>query len=142
MAVNSARITIDDREIADLVKKLYEFEHQFVKRLEDKTIMRKAAKIVVDKEKQESPVKTGRLKRSFRVLPLKTKMSVIVGPSYKGDDSGKHAHLVEYGFITRSGQRYPGKPFIKSTYEMTKYDVKNYLIREIDKLIEAELRKI
>lgn len=139
-------------DVQNINRKLQELSAKMGKEIKEKTIFRKAGKVVKDTMKQEVPVDTGRLRDSIDFLNFrKDKESLYVGARYNSSvdengqttkPTGRHAHLVEFGFIDKSGKRVEGNPFVKRTYNKTKDVVKANLIKEIDRLekrIERQL---
>ena len=128
-----------DNEINLIVKKLKSLEFKYSAEIKTKRVLKKASRIVVDKLKDNTPVDTGELKKSMEFLPLnKSKSSVFVGPNYR--KGGSHAHLVEYGHLTKNGKRIEGNPFIFKSYEQTKGQVLVNLTNEL-KLLQTKFER-
>lgn len=147
-----------EQEIKEIIDSLSIMQNEYAHEIKKKTILRRSAGVLIANLRYNSPKDTGNLSESMRVLPLyKSKSSIFVGPDYKGqkikgqeegederEGIGSHAHLVEYGHITKSGKRIEGQPFIKQTYEETKHlvlrDLKTEII-ELQKRLERKLKK-
>jgi HK97 gp10 family phage protein len=131
-------------DINRVVLKLRSMEKQYLTAINEKTILRRAGKVVKETMKQEVPTDTGNLKESLDFLNFRSdKTGVHVGARYNSSVNqdgernkpiGRHAHLVEFGFIDRSGKRVDGNPFVKRTYEKTKLQVIKNLEKETEKL--------
>lgn len=135
------------KEIDELLKKLPEAVSDKVL----KSAHTQAAKLVVNKAKLLAPEGlTGNLIDSIGVVSkvkgaqksVRTpKGAVAAGPRRgKGKNlQGHHAHLVEYGTVTRQQKNgkvtgvMPAKPFMKPAWESTKDQVKESIREEVGK---------
>lgn len=108
-----------------------------------KALLKRAGKLTLETMKNKVPVDTGRLRDSLAFLNFKRDpMAIYVGARYRspkdqdGNDkrpTGRHAHLVEYGFIDRSGKKVEGTPFVKQTYEATAQPTLKALENELER---------
>jgi hypothetical protein len=131
-------------EVSNIVKRLKEMEYHYGREIKEKVIFRRAGKVVKDTLKQDTPVDKGNLKASADYLNFrKDKNGLYVGNRYgsrkdiEGNNLkpiGPHAHLVEFGFIDRAGNRVEGNPIVKNTYEKTRLKVLANLENELIKL--------
>lgn len=136
-------------EMALIIKNLYKIEDYIGKAISRKALLKRAGKVVLTTMKEKAPVDSGRLKESITFMAFrKSKNAIFVGPQYyrkytAGGDpanvTAPHAHLVEYGFVTRNGSKVPGRPFIKQTYQQTKEIVLKNLQNEIQFLIDKSV---
>ncbi len=106
------RLTIDN------LKKI----SKAVSEKERKRLYKLAAKPLIAQAKANTPVDEGVLRKSIKVLPLRTITdSIYVGPRVRKGKKGDahHAHLVEYGSVNN-------KPigYMRRAYEGTKGAVK------------------
>jgi HK97 gp10 family phage protein len=63
---------------------------------------RKATKPMVDKSRANAPMgRTGNLKRSMGMVPMRDQIGVWVGARVTGGSKGFHAHLAENGTVER-----------------------------------------
>jgi len=101
--------------------------------ISQKTILKKAGRpALTGIRNAAAEIKdTGALMRSAEWIKTKSKRSVMAGFNYR--KGGSHAHLVEFGFITRNGKRVKGRPIVKETFEATKDQVLQNLIEEMKK---------
>lgn len=137
-------------EVKEITDKLNKIAYDYGVEINKKTILKRAGKITLLRLKNNSPILTGNLRDSMAFLSFrKDKTGVYVGPRYHTTTNSEgearnaiapHAHLVEYGFISKAGNRIEGKPFIKQTYEQTKNQVLKNLEDEIVKL-QSRLEK-
>lgn len=107
------------------------------------SFLRAGGKIVLKEMRNRVPVDTGQLKESLAMMKFKGDInSIYIGARYysrvniEGENVSKigpHAHLVEFGFIDRSGQRVKGKPFVKPTFVATKATSEAAIIKAIEK---------
>lgn len=108
-----------------------------------KSFLRQGGKIVLKEMKNRVPVDTGQLRDSLAIMNFKRQPnSIFIGARYFGrvnsegtnvSKIGPHAHLVEFGFIDRSGKRVEGHPFVKPTYIATKAASEAAVIKAIEK---------
>lgn len=145
-----------NQQILKIKYKLENLSRQLGKDTQGIKFFRQAAKPVVDKMKanargiKNDKYATGRLKESISLMAYrKAKNFVFVGPQYykKYDKDGNpknvtapHAHLVEFGFVTKKGNKIPGNPFVKKTYNQTRYTVLAALQKEVIKLTKKAER--
>lgn len=107
------------------------------------TFLRAGGRIVLKEMRTRVPVDTGQLKESLAMMKFKgDPNSIYIGARYysrvniEGENVSKigpHAHLVEFGFISRSGKRVEGKPFVKPTFTATKAASEMAVIKAIEK---------
>ena len=131
-------------ELNHISKKLKELELEHGKAINQKTIFKRAGKVVLQKLQSNAPEDTGELKKSHAFINRRRdKTGILVGARYfsntnsegeKTNATGKHSHLMEFGWIDRSGKRHEGRPYVKQSYEQTKNQVESNLIKEIDKV--------
>lgn len=136
-------------EMANIIKNLYKIEDYIGKAISKKAILKRAGRIVLTTMKEKAPEDTGNLKNSITFMAFKkSKNAIYVGPQYyrkynsMGDVAntiGPHAHLVEYGWVTKKGKKVAGRPFIKQTYQATKEIVLKNLQNEIQFLIDKSV---
>jgi hypothetical protein len=139
------------RQFNEVIRRIREIENHYGIAINEKTIFRRAGKVVKDTMKQETPVDSGGLKESIDFLNFrKDKRALYVGARYNSSINqdgernkpiGRHAHLVEFGFIDRSGKRVDGNPFVKRTHEKTKDVVLKNLEKELIKIQKRFERK-
>lgn len=137
-------------EVQEIITKLNKMAKDYGVEINNKTILKRAGKVTLQKLKSNAPVLTGNLRDAMAFLNFrKDKQGVYVGPRYHTTTNSEgearnaiapHAHLVEFGFIDKSGKRVEGKPFIKQTYEQTKGQVLANLEKEVAKL-QSKLEK-
>lgn len=137
-------------EIKEITERLNKIAYDYGVEINKKTILKRAGKVTLLKLKENAKVDTGALRDSMAFLSFrKDKTGVYVGPRYHTTTNSEgearnaiapHAHLVEFGFISKAGNRIKGKPFIKQTYEQTKNQVLKNLENEIVK-IQSRLEK-
>lgn len=130
-----------EQEINNVLLKLGLLKNKYYQEVQEKKIFKKAGSFVVSILKSNAPVYEGNLRNSIEVLPFRrSKNAIHIGPNYR--KGGSHAHLVEYGHLTKNGKRVEGNPFTKKTYEDTKFQVLANVIKEIESLqkkIEKQL---
>lgn len=138
--VQQRRDEIDD-QISDIIKSYYAFLDQYNLEVRKKDILERAGKIVIKtlKQKAEAIRVTGNLKKSAGWIKTKSKTSVLAGFNYW--KNGRHAHLVEFGFIAKNGQYVPGYNLVRNTYEETKGPVLQQLIAEFKKKTDEIARQ-
>lgn len=139
------------KEFNEIIRKIRQMENHYGVAINEKTIFRRAGKIVKDTMRQETPVDTGGLKESIDFLNFrKDKRALYVGARYNSSINqdgernkpiGRHAHLVEFGFIDRSGKRVEGNPFVKRTHDKTKDVVLKNLEKELIRIQKGFERK-
>ena len=138
-------------EVADIIQRLNKIEYDYGQEINKKSLFRNAGRKVVKQLRSNAPVDEGNLRDSMAILNFKRdKTAIYAGPRYHSATNsegerrnaiGPHAHLVEYGFITRSGKRVEGRPFIKQTYNQTKAAVIATLESDVIKLQKRLERK-
>lgn len=139
-------------EMQRVIRKLGQVEHYIGQTINKKAILKKAGKPVLKKLQTDAPRDKGNLQESMAFLNFrKDKQAVYVGPRYnartnsEGALSNKiapHAHLVEFGWIDKNGNRHEGNPFIKHTYNSTKEIVLQNLNNEIQKVIDKAISNV
>ena len=130
-------------EVQEIINVLNKMAYDYGVEINKKTILKRAGKITLQKLRSNAPVLEGHLRDSMAFLNFrKDKNGVYVGPRYHAATNSEgerknaiapHAHMVEYGFIDRSGKKVEGKPFIKQTYDQTKAQVLSNLEKEVVK---------
>ena len=128
-----ARYNPVPEQIQEAVKNLEKMLQKYNTAISQKTILKKAGRPALSGIKQAAyDIRdTGNLAKSAEWINTKSKRSVMAGFNYR--KGGSHAHLVEFGFITRNGERVKGKPIVKETFEATKDKVLQNLIEEMKK---------
>ncbi len=128
-----ARYNPVPEEIQEVVKNLEKMLQKYNTAISQKTILKKAGRpALTGIRNAAAEIKdTGALMRSAEWIKTKSKRSVMAGFNYR--KGGSHAHLVEFGFITRNGKRVKGRPIVKETFEATKDQVLQNLIEEMKK---------
>ena len=131
-----------NQEIEQAVKALYTMLDKYNTAINAKTLLKKAGRPALDGIRQAAgDIKdTGALMRSAEWINTKSKRSVMAGFNYR--KGGSHAHLVEYGFLTKNGKRVEGNPIVKKTFEATKDQILKNLIDELSRTqakIEREI---
>lgn len=124
------------------LKGLAEIEKEF-KKLEAKThrrillkAVRKAARILRDRAKENAPVDTGTLKKSIAVKTLRKienhLASVIVGARHGIDEKfdAFYAHIVEWGSYKMAAQ-----PFLEPAFYQVEKEMWMELERELQKIL-------
>lgn len=143
-------------QVQKIKAKLESLSRQLGKDTQGIKFFRQAGKLVVDRMKanakgvRNNKYSTGRLKESISLMAFrKAKNFVFVGPQYyqKYDKEGnprnvtaRHAHLVEFGYVSKKGNKVPGNPFVKKTYNQTRYTVLAALQKEVIKLTKKAER--
>ena len=128
-----ARYNPIPEEIRDAVKNLEKMLQKYNTAISQKTILKKAGRpALAGIRNAAAEIKdTGALMRSAEWINTKSKRSVMAGFNYR--KGGSHAHLVEFGFITKNGKRVKGNPIVKKTFEATKDQILQNLIEEMRK---------
>jgi hypothetical protein len=128
-----ARYNPVPEQIQEVVKNLEKMLQKYNTAISQKTILKKAGRpALTGIRNAAAEIKdTGALMRSAEWIKTKSKRSVMAGFNYR--KGGSHAHLVEFGFITRNGKRVKGRPIVKETFEATKDQVLQNLIEEMKK---------
>lgn len=137
-----ARNSIND-EVNEAVKNLYDMLDKYNTAISKKTLLKRAGAVALKglKEKALEIKKTGALLGSAQWINTRSKSSVLAGFNYRR--GGSHAHLIEFGWMTKKGNRVEGRPIVKITYEKTKDQILANLINEMQKTqakIEREIR--
>ena len=128
-----ARYNTPPEEIREAVKNLEKMLQKYNTAISQKTILKKAGRpALTGIRKAAYDIKdTGNLYKSAEWLNTKSKRSVMAGFNYR--KGGSHAHLVEFGFITKNAKRVKGRPIVKETFEATKDQILQNLIEEMRK---------
>lgn len=93
---------------------------------------------IVSAVQMAAPKLTGGLSASIRMYKKKKKNGVTIGPEY-GKGGGNHAHLIEYGHISRDGKTFvPAQPFIRPTWAKIKSNVEKDLKEAISKKMQQK----
>ena len=137
-----ARNSIND-EVNQAVKNLYDMLDKYNTAISKKTLLKRAGGVALKglKEKALEIKDTGALLGSAQWINTRSKSSVLAGFNYRR--GGSHAHLIEFGWMTKNGNRVEGRPIVKITYEKTKDQIVANLINEMQKTqakIEREIR--
>lgn len=119
------------REIREIQLNMYKMVGKIQHQIEQKEMLKRASKPLLDELIDKTPEgKTGNLKNSMGYIPLnKSKYAVFVGPIYRL--GGYHAHLVEYGYIHKSGIRVEGKHFMRKALRAKSKEVLTRLTKEL-----------
>ena len=133
-----------NQEITDIVNALEKMLKKYNTAISQKTLLKKAGRpALAGIRNAAAEIKdTGALMRSAEWIKTKSKRSVMAGFNYR--KGGSHAHLVEFGFITRNGKRVKGRPIVKDTFEATKDQILQNLIEEMRKtqaIIERQISR-
>lgn len=103
--------------------------------------LKKTGEPLVTALSTNAPKRTGNLSRSFGIFHSKKRTAIVIGPRYgAGENKGNHAHLVEYGWISRNGVFHKGQPFIRQTYDSAKSSLEANLVKNFDKLMSKKLQ--
>lgn len=133
-----------DRQTADRLRKemqkipwyLREEELQKAKRKSGNVVKRKIKEVIQAK----GLVDEGDLLNSIAIITRISKHGeIFIGPRYKrrgGKGSANHAHLVEFGFMHKSGKVVAPRPFMRPGYEAAKTEALKKLSDEIEKIIK------
>lgn len=137
-----ARNSIND-EVNQAVKNLYDMLDKYNTAISKKTLLKRAGRVALSELKQQAGAikRTGNLQKSAQWINTRSKSSVLAGFNYRR--GGSHAHLIEFGWVTKNGNRVKGRPIVKITYEKTKDQIVANLINEMQKTqakIEREIR--
>ena len=98
----------------------------------------KVASGIVSAVQMAAPKLTGGLSASIKMYQKKKKNGVTIGPEY-GKGGGNHAHLIEYGHISRDGKTFvPAQPFIRPTWAKMKSNVERDLKEAISKKMQQK----
>jgi hypothetical protein len=101
------------KELKEIQLNMIKLAGKIDNQIKRKDMMKRAGEPLLNEVISTAPVDTGNLKNSIEYLPFnKSKYSVFVGPNYR--KGGSHAHLVENGFIDRSGTRVEGKKWMRN----------------------------
>lgn len=93
---------------------------------------------IVSAVQMAAPKLTGGLAASIKMYKKKKKNGVTIGPEY-GKGGGNHAHLIEYGHISRDGKTFvPAQPFIRPTWAKIKSNVERDLKEAISKKMQQK----
>jgi hypothetical protein len=130
-------------EINQAVKNLYDMLDKYNTAISKKTLLKRAGRVALSELKQQAGAikRTGNLQKSAQWINTRSKSSVLAGFNYRR--GGSHAHLIEFGWVTKNGNRVKGRPIVKITYEKTKDQILQNLINEMQKTqakIEREIR--
>lgn len=133
-----------NQEIADAVKALNKMLDKYNTAIGAKTLLKKAGRPALTgiRKAAEEIKDTGALMRSAEWINTKSKRSVLAGFNYR--KGGSHAHLIEYGWITKNGERVKGRPIVKDTFEATKDQILQNLIdvmRQTQATIERQIAR-
>lgn len=136
------RNSIND-EVNQAVKNLYDMLDKYNTAISKKTLLKRAGRVALSELKQQAGAikRTGNLQKSAQWINTRSKSSVLAGFNYRR--GGSHAHLIEFGWMTKNGNRVEGRPIVKITYEKTKDQIVANLINEMQKTqakIEREIR--
>lgn len=120
-----------NREINEAVDQLYKMLDKYNTAINNKALLKKAGNVALKSLRQKAGdiQDTGALKRSTTWINTKSKRSVLAGFDYW--NGGRHAHLVEYGFVTKNGNYVPGYNLVKNTFEETKEQILKNLVEEL-----------
>lgn len=120
-----------NREINEAVDQLYKMLDKYNTAINNKALLKKAGNVALKSLRQKAGdiQDTGALKRSTTWINTKSKRSVLAGFDYW--NGGLHAHLVEYGFVTKNGNYVPGYNLVKNTFEETKEQILKNLVEEL-----------
>ena len=137
-----ARNSIND-QINQVVDNLFTMLDRYNTSINKKTILKRAGKPAIDQLKQEarSIKRTGALLRSIQWINTRSRNSVFAGFNYRR--GGSHAHLIEFGWITKNGNRVEGNPIVRRTYDRVKEEIFSNLVNELERTqaqIEREIR--
>lgn len=105
-------IKVEMQGLLDFQKQIQKLSGRSKERL-CKNIATETAKVLFDKVKQKTPVKTGRLKRNWKIKGERTSngyMSVVYNQTY-------YAPFVEYGHIVHTKK---GDKWVEGRYMLTK----------------------
>ena len=130
-------------EINQAVKNLYDMLDKYNTAISKKTLLKRAGAVALKGLKDEARKikRSGDLLKSAGWINTKSKSSVLAGFNYRR--GGSHAHLIEFGWVTKSGSRVEGNPIVKRTYERTKNMIVQNLEMELKRTqakIEREIR--
>lgn len=120
-----------NQEINDVVRALGRMLRSYNTAIRGKTILKRAARPALDGLRRSAGEirDTGNLMRSAKFINTRSNNSVMVG--YKYTNELNYAHLIEYGWITRDGQRIQGNPIVRNTFEATKEQILQNLVQEL-----------
>ena len=107
-------------EINQAVKNLYDMLDKYNTAISKKTLLKRAGAVALKGLKDEARKikRSGDLLKSAGWINTKSKSSVLAGFNYR--KGGSHAHLIEFGWMTKNGNRVEGNTIVKKTYERTK----------------------
>ena len=143
-SVNNANRNSVNADIAKAVNELNKMLDYYNTAISKKTLLKKAGNIALKglKQKATDIEDTGNLKNSAKWINTKSNRSVMAGFDYW--NGGRHAHLVEYGFVTKNGDYVPGYNLVKKVYEATKDKILQNLIdvmRQTQATIERQIAR-
>lgn len=96
------------------------------------------ASAIVSAVQMAAPKLTGGLSASIKMYKRNKKNGVTIGPKY-GKGGGNHAHLIEYGHISRDGNTFvPAQPFIRPTWAKMKGNIEKDLKEAISKKMQQK----
>jgi HK97 gp10 family phage protein len=129
---------------AELERKLKALEANAAKKIMRKAV-RAGGKPIMAKTKELAPVKTGLLKRSFKIRALKTRKRSSVGIKITTGVKAPHAHLVELGTVDRrtkagafKGRIEPGLHFMEEAFD----DQKDNAVQIVIAVTRDEILKV
>lgn len=98
-------------KISELIEKSLDFDSELDE------ILNKTASDIISDIKETAPIGNSNehLKDSFTVLKEGTKVNKSVTIYSKG--KGRLVHLIEFGFVHRSGRFVSARPFLRPSYE-------------------------
>ena len=133
-----------NQEITDAVKALNQMLQKYNTAISGETLLKKAGRPALTgiRKAAEEIKDTGALMRSAEWINTKSKRSVLAGFNYR--KGGSHAHLIEYGWVTKNGNIVKGRHIVKDTFEATKDQILQNLIdvmRQTQATIERQIAR-
>lgn len=98
-----------------------------------------ADEIILD-IKRQIPVDTGRLRDSYQLVRRRKSNGLTIGAKY-GSGGGNHAHLIEDGFIHRSGKKISGHHIEQKVFDEQKTRALDAMEKNLGDLVEKKWNK-
>ena len=133
MASERVELKRDLREIQlNMIKLVGKVQYK----IKQKDLLKRAGEPLLNEVVNTVPIDTGNLKNSLEYLPLNNaKYNVFIGPNYR--KGGAHAHLVENGFIDRSGKRVEGQKWMRKSLRKKSGEVLMNMKKEFDDFMKT-----
>jgi hypothetical protein len=140
-----------DQQMVGIIRQIKMYKKQFNEDLKTRAIFKAAAKPLEITMRfnavgsRDGKYSKGTLAKSIKMMTYsKDKFGVYVGPNYKASRgaTAPHAHLIEFGWKPKNGDRVQGTEFVKKSYEQTKYTIISELEKGAKKAHEKAVRAV